>query len=74
MLRSESGGSTHAIGEAICKRVAALRATALVVAPHTRGRIKTLLLGSTASYIVHHCRAPVFVLREACLAPDTFAP
>lgn len=74
VLRSERGGSTSAIGEALCERVAALRATALVVAPHTKGRIKTLFLGSTASHVVHHSHVPVFVLREPCLAPETFAP
>lgn len=50
------------IGEAICKRAEVLKAAAVVLAKHQRGRISEFFLGSVTKYCTAHCTAPLVVL------------
>ena len=50
------------IGEAICKRADALKASAVCMAKHQRGAISEFFLGSTTKYCTAHCKAPLVVL------------
>lgn len=50
------------IGEAICKRAAALNAAAVCMAKHQRGAISEFFLGSTTKYCTAHCATPLIVL------------
>ncbi|MDH4365858.1 MAG: universal stress protein [Acidimicrobiia bacterium] len=37
----------------------------LVVGPHNQGRVRTMLLGSTTEWLLHHPSAPIAVIRSA---------
>lgn len=40
-------------------------AALLVVGPHNQGRVRTMLLGSTTEWLLHHPPAPIAVVRSA---------
>ena len=50
------------IGDAVCKRSAALNAAAVVMAKHQQGKISEFFLGSTTKYCTAHCKSPLVVL------------
>lgn len=50
------------IGEAVCKRAAALNAAAVCMAKHQRGSISEFFLGSTTKYCTAHITSPLIVL------------
>jgi nucleotide-binding universal stress UspA family protein len=52
-------------GVAICDAAEELDADLVVVGNHGRNALARLVLGSTSTYVVHHCRKPVLVVRDA---------
>jgi nucleotide-binding universal stress UspA family protein len=51
-------------GAAICDAADELEADLVVVGNHGRNALARLVLGSTSTYVVHHCRRPVLVVRD----------
>ncbi len=49
-------------GTAICAAALAVDADLVVVGSHGRGALARMVLGSTSTYVVHHCRRPVMVV------------
>jgi nucleotide-binding universal stress UspA family protein len=52
-------------GAAICDLADELDADLVVVGNHGRKALARLVMGSTSTYVVHHCRKPVLVVRDA---------
>ena len=50
------------VGEVVAARAERLNASAVVLAKHSKGAIKELLLGSTAKHLTKNCSRPVVVL------------
>lgn len=50
-------------GAAICAAADELAADVVVMGNHGRNALARLVLGSTSTYVVHHCRRPVLVIR-----------
>lgn len=50
------------IGAAICDRAAAEGAALVVLGSQTRAGLEEFMLGSIATFVSHHCTAPVAVL------------
>jgi nucleotide-binding universal stress UspA family protein len=48
----------------ICDVADELDADLVVVGNHGRNALVRLVLGSTSTYVVHHCRRPVMVVRD----------
>lgn len=51
-------------GAAICDVAEEIDADLVVVGNHGRNALARLVLGSTSTYVVHHCRRPVLVVRD----------
>lgn len=62
------------IGESILAAAAEHRAAAIVLGSRGRGGLKSLLLGSVSSSVVHRAALPTFVVREQAGAPVPDAP
>ncbi|EFN52877.1 hypothetical protein CHLNCDRAFT_58746 [Chlorella variabilis] len=54
--------SVSGVGESICSKADELQAAAVVLGSHMHGGMLQFMLGSVASYVALHCRAPVAVL------------
>ena len=54
---------TRSIGEVVCERAEELGATAIVMAPHERGRVREWVVGSVCNHCLHHSETPVVVVR-----------
>ena len=52
------------VGALICARAEVLHAAVVVVARHTKGRIKEAFLGSVSAYVTRHCKSPVVVVHD----------
>ena len=50
------------VGEVVAARAERLGASAVVVAKHSKGAIKEMLLGSTAKHLTKHCKVPVVIV------------
>lgn len=57
--------STDRIGQRIVDYGAGQGADLIVVGSHTHGGLERVLLGSVATYVVHHARCPVLVHKSA---------
>jgi nucleotide-binding universal stress UspA family protein len=51
------------VGRVICTNAEELGATMVVLPTHGKGRLRELIMGSTANYCTHHSRVPVLVFR-----------
>lgn len=51
-------------GATICDVAAELRADVVVLGNHGRNALARLVLGSTSTYVAHHCTRPVLVVRD----------
>jgi nucleotide-binding universal stress UspA family protein len=60
-------------GATICDVAAELHADMVVLGNHGRNALARLVLGSTSTYVVHHCTAPVLVVREEDQGADAAA-
>lgn len=57
-----SGDSQTSVGHALCERVKKEEVAALVVSTHHKSPLMELLMGSVATYCIHHSVKPVVVL------------
>lgn len=55
--------SSGSVGARICERADELGAAMIVVGSHGHRAIVDVLLGSVSSYVAHHSRCPVLVIR-----------
>lgn len=55
--------SATRVGHCICAEAEALHASCVVVAAHSRGRIRELFVGSVTEYCVHNCSRPLVIVR-----------
>jgi len=51
-------------GARICDVATEVHADVVVLGNHGRNALARLVLGSTSTYVVHHCTAPVLVVRD----------
>ncbi len=58
-----AGGDANSIGHAICSRAQQLQAQLLVLAPHSKGAIKRILVGSVTDHCLKAAQCPVLVFK-----------
>eukprot|EP00884_Botryococcus_braunii_P002094 jgi/Botrbrau1/11886/Bobra.126_2s0019.1 len=54
---------TDSIGNVVCRKVDELKATALIMASHSKTKLQEFFLGSVTNFCTHHCRKPVLVVK-----------
>jgi nucleotide-binding universal stress UspA family protein len=59
-----AAGDAESIGQVVCNRVQQLHAKLLVLAPHSKGAVRRILVGSVTDYCAKHCTAPVLIVKE----------
>jgi hypothetical protein len=57
--------SAASIGSVIVRKAEELRASAVVMASHSRGRIAEIFLGSVTAYVLHHSSVPLLIVPHA---------
>jgi nucleotide-binding universal stress UspA family protein len=57
--------SAASIGSVIVRKAEDLRASAIVLASHSRGRIAEIFLGSVTAYVLHHSTVPLLIVPHA---------
>ena len=55
------------MGEIICERAVDEDVAAVIMASHSKSRVREFFIGSVANYCLHRCKKPVIVFR----APPT---
>lgn len=53
----------HSIGEIICDVAEKIGASAVVMAPHGKGRVREWFVGSVCNHCVHHANTPLVIVR-----------
>ena len=58
------------VGEIVCNHAKMLKATAVVMAPHGKGRMKEFFVGSVCNHCLHRCEAPLVMVRPERMDAD----
>jgi hypothetical protein len=58
------------VGEIVCNHAKMLKATAVVMAPHGKGRMKEFFVGSVCNHCLHRCEAPLVMVRPERVDAD----
>ena len=51
------------VGEIICERAVDADVAAVIMASHSKSRVREFFIGSVANYCLHRCKKPVIVFR-----------
>ena len=65
----QAGGEAAAIGGAICSKAQQLHARLLVLAPHRKGAIKRILVGSVTDYCLSKAPCQVLIVKSQHVEP-----
>jgi nucleotide-binding universal stress UspA family protein len=53
---------SDSIGAIVCRRAEQLNAGTVVMAKHSKGRLREFFVGSVTTYCTHHCKSPLLVM------------
>ncbi|GAB4820414.1 hypothetical protein N2152v2_007460 [Parachlorella kessleri] len=65
----QAGGEAAAIGGALCDKAQQLHARLLVLAPHRKGAVKRILVGSVTDYCLSKAPCPVLIVKSQQAEP-----